>query len=101
SVTPGAHVLRVKSAFGTVQQTVTVSTVSPGIFLIGSPAVGAIENYPNFSINAVNNPVSRGQAIVIYATGLGAVTAKGGLSTTNAAVTVLLNGTELPVSFSG
>jgi uncharacterized protein (TIGR03437 family) len=39
--------------------------------------------------------------MVIFATGLGAVTQSGQLSRTNATTTVVLNETELPVSFAG
>ena len=39
--------------------------------------------------------------MVIYATGLGAVTQSGQFFRTNLPVTVNLNGTELPASFSG
>ena len=38
---PGTHTLHVVSAFGSAQQTVTISPVAPAIFLIGSPQVGA------------------------------------------------------------
>ena len=39
--------------------------------------------------------------MVIFATGLGAVTQTGPLSPTNVPATVLLNGTELPASYAG
>jgi uncharacterized protein (TIGR03437 family) len=74
--------------------------VAPAIFLIGSPPVGAIENQDG-SLNGPTNPVARGQALVIFATGLGAVSAEGPLSVVNSAVTVVINGVELPVSFAG
>jgi uncharacterized protein (TIGR03437 family) len=97
---PGVHILRIQSMYGSLQQTVTVSAVAPGIFLIGNPPVGAITNQ-NFNLVGPSNPLPRGQALVIFATGLGAVTQSGQLSRTNAPVTVSLNGTELPVSFAG
>ena len=93
-------ILRVQSAYGSSQQAVTVSAVAPGIFLIGNPPIGAITNQ-NFNLVGPSNPLPRGQALVIFATGLGAVTQSGQLSRTNAPVTVLLNGTELPASFAG
>jgi uncharacterized protein (TIGR03437 family) len=101
TILAGSHVLRVKSAFGTAQQTVTVSAVSPGIFMVGVPPSGAIENYPDESLNAANNPVARGQALIVFATGLGAVTKQSQFSTTTAPVTAVLNGVEMPVSFAG
>jgi uncharacterized protein (TIGR03437 family) len=79
---------------------VTVSAAAPGIFLIGNPPIGAITNQ-NFNLVGPSNPLPRGQALVIFATGLGAVTQKGQLSQTNAPVSVLLNGTELSASFAG
>jgi uncharacterized protein (TIGR03437 family) len=98
---PGVHSLRVQSAYGSMQQTVTVSAVAPGIFLlIGNPPIGAITNQ-NYSLIEPSNPLPRGQAMVIFATGLGAVTQSGQLSVTSAPVTVVLNGTELPPAFAG
>ena len=39
--------------------------------------------------------------LVIYATGLGAVARQGSLSMTTTPVTVVLNGTELPILYCG
>jgi uncharacterized protein (TIGR03437 family) len=100
---PGVHSIRVQSAYGTAQQSVTVSAVAPGIFLLGNPPTGAITN-TNYSLIGPSNPLQRGQAMVIYATGLGAVTQRGQLSVTNAPVSVVINGVELPaqsVLFAG
>lgn len=97
---PGVHLLRVQSMYGSSQQSVTVSAVAPGIFMIGNPPLGAITNQIN-QLVAPSNPLPRGQAMVIYATGLGAVTQNGQLSQTKAAATVLLNGVELPTFFAG
>jgi uncharacterized protein (TIGR03437 family) len=100
SVAPGVHNMRVQSAYGSSQQTVTVSAVAPGIFLIGNPPIGAITDQ-NFNLVQPSNPLTRGQSMVIFATGLGAVTQAGQLSPTSAPVSVLLNGAELPASYSG
>jgi uncharacterized protein (TIGR03437 family) len=97
---PGVHILRVQSAFGSAQQSVTVSAVAPGIFLIGNPPIGAITN-TNYNLITPTNPLPRGQSLVIYATGLGAVTQSGQNSVTKSPVTVVLGGTELPTSFAG
>jgi uncharacterized protein (TIGR03437 family) len=99
-ISPGAHTVRVQSAFGTGQQAVTVSAVAPAIFLVGSPPAGALVN-PNASLNGPSRPIARGALLLVYATGLGAVTQRGQLSVTNATVTAVLNGTELPVAFAG
>jgi uncharacterized protein (TIGR03437 family) len=97
---PGVHSIRVQSAFGSAQQSVMVSAVAPGIFLLGNPPIGAITN-TNYSLIGPANPLPRGQSLVIYATGLGAVTQSGQYSVTKAPVTVVLNGTELVTSFAG
>src|ERR1039458_4339112 len=55
----------------------------------------------NYSLIGPSNPLPRGQALVIFATGLGAVTQRGQFSLTNSAVTAVLNGTEIPTSFAG
>ena len=101
SIGPGQHVLRVHSPFGSASQTVTVSTLAPAIFLLSDGVTAAVENQ-DYSINSPANPLLRGQTLVIYATGLGAVAAgTGGLSSTNTPVTVVVNGVELPAAFAG
>jgi len=99
-IAPGVHTLRIQSAFGSAQQPVTVSAVAPEIFLVGYPPVGALVNQDN-SLNGAAKPLERGQALVIYCTGLGAVTKSGQFSVASTPVTVVLNNTELPVSFAG
>ena len=100
SLAPGNHTLHVRSAYGTAQQTVAVAAVAPAIFLVGNPAAGAIVNQ-NGSLNSTTNPAARGQYVTVYATGLGAVVAQGGLSVTSAAVTVAIGGEQLPAAFAG
>jgi uncharacterized protein (TIGR03437 family) len=97
---PGVHLLRIQSAYGSLQQAVTVSAMAPGIFLIGNPPIGAITDQ-NFNLVGPSNPVPRGQALVIFATGLGTVTQSGELLRTDTPVSVMLNGIELPASFAG
>jgi uncharacterized protein (TIGR03437 family) len=99
-IAPGVHTLRVSDVYGVAQQSVTVSAVAPAIFLIGSSSAGAVLNQ-DFSMNGPSNPLPRGQVLVVYATGLGAVTKQGQLSVTAATVTALVNGQELPVEFAG
>jgi uncharacterized protein (TIGR03437 family) len=98
SVSPGSHLLTVRSAYGISRQTVVVSAVSPAIFLAGS--AGAVVN-PDQSLNGPSAPVARGQYLVIYATGLGAVASQGSVSRTTTPVTVVMNGTELPILYAG
>jgi uncharacterized protein (TIGR03437 family) len=97
---PGVHTLRVRSAYGVAQQSVSVSAVAPAIFLMGSSSAGAVLNQ-DFSMNGAGNPLPRGQVLVVYATGLGAVVKQGQLSVTAATVTALVNGQEVPVQFAG
>jgi uncharacterized protein (TIGR03437 family) len=99
-IAPGVHTLRVSSLYGVAQQSVSVSAVAPAIFLMGNPSAGAVLNQ-DFSINGPANPLPRGQVLVVYATGLGAVTRQGQLSVTTAPVTAVVNGQELPVQFAG
>jgi uncharacterized protein (TIGR03437 family) len=77
-----------------------VAAVAPAIFLVGTPPVGAVENQDG-SLNSPTNPLARGQVLIVYATGLGAVTKAGQLSRVNTPVTAIVNGIELPVSFAG
>ena len=100
TMAPGLHHIRVQSMYGSLQQAVTVAAAAPGIFLIGNPQQGAITDQ-NFNLVEPTNPLPRGQSLVIFATGLGAVTQSGQYSTTSAPVAVLLNGSELTTSFAG
>jgi uncharacterized protein (TIGR03437 family) len=99
-IAPGVHTLRVSSVYGTAQQSVSVSAAAPAIFLIGNSGMGAVLNQ-DFSMNGPANPLPRGQVLVVYATGLGAVTKQGQLSVTAATVTAVVNGQEMPAAFSG
>jgi uncharacterized protein (TIGR03437 family) len=99
-IAPGVHTLRVRSVYGVAQQPVSVSAVAPAIFLMADSGMGAVLNQ-DFSMNGPANPLPRGQVLVVYATGLGAVTKQGQLSVTATPVTALVNGQELPVEFAG
>ncbi|HXS95718.1 MAG TPA: hypothetical protein VN736_14035 [Candidatus Limnocylindrales bacterium] len=98
SVEPGTHTVRVQSGLGTAQQTIVVTPVAPAIFLVGSS--GAVVNQDG-NLNAAANPVSRGQYLTIYATGLGAVTARGGLSVAATPVTVTIGSLDVAAAFAG
>jgi uncharacterized protein (TIGR03437 family) len=97
NVEPGTHTLHVQSPYGSAQQPIVISAVAPAIFLVGNPLVGALVNQ-NGTMNGPSSPAIRGQTTVVYATGLGAVTSQGNVTTP---VTVVLNGQELPVAFAG
>jgi len=100
TVAPGNHVVRVRSPYGTAQQTVTVAAVAPEVFLLGSQGAGAVVNQDG-TLNSATNPIARGQYLTIYATGLGVVSPQGVYSVVSVPVTVVINGTELPVAFAG
>jgi uncharacterized protein (TIGR03437 family) len=99
-IAPGVHTLRVRSAYGAAQQSINVSAVAPAIFPMGNSGMGAVLNQ-DFSMNGPANPLPRGQVLVVYATGLGAVARQGQLSVTAVPVTAVVNGQELPVEFAG
>jgi uncharacterized protein (TIGR03437 family) len=84
----GSRTVQVRSGFGAARQTVAIADVAPAIFLIGSPAVGAVFNQ-DWTLNNSTMPLSRGQTLILYATGLGA-------SGSGNSVTALVNGVELP-----
>jgi uncharacterized protein (TIGR03437 family) len=96
---PGSHLLRIRSPFGTAEQTITLDAVAPAIFTL--PTGGAAVVNQNGSLNGPNNPERRGRAIVIYCTGLGAVTPSGSLSTVREPVKVWVDGVELDPFFAG
>jgi uncharacterized protein (TIGR03437 family) len=98
-IAPGAATLAVNTGNGNAQQSITVASVAPAIFSI-SPTQAAITNLDN-SLNSPANPGLRGSAIVVYCTGLGAVSPSGDLSVANTPVTVVLGGAELPAAFAG
>jgi uncharacterized protein (TIGR03437 family) len=100
-VDPGMHILKVRSDYGELGQQVPINSVAPAIFLSSNPARGAVMNNQNGTANSSTNPNPRGQALLVYATGLGAVTSNGDNTTVSTTVTVVLSGQELPVSFAG
>lgn len=100
SLTAATHTLTIHSAFGAAQQQVAVASVAPAIFVVAGPTVGALVN-PDGTLNGPNNPITAGQLLIIYATGLGAVTPQGQYSVTSTPVLVVLNGQTVPVIFAG
>jgi uncharacterized protein (TIGR03437 family) len=96
---PGAASLTLISGYGTATQPVTIQSVAPAIFSV-SPTQPAIANQDN-TLNSPSNPALRGTAIVIYATGLGAVSPSGSLMRTVIPVSVVVGGVEVPAVFSG
>ncbi len=98
AVPAGTGTLQVVSPSGSAQQPVSLKSVAPGIFAF--PGQAAITNQ-NASLNSASNPAARGQAIVIYCTGLGATTAQGNLRPAVTLVRVLLGTQELTPFYAG
>jgi uncharacterized protein (TIGR03437 family) len=98
----GTNIVRITSPYGSVEQQIDVQVVAPAVFRLPSlgPDRGAVVNQDG-KINRSGAAAKRGSTIVIYGTGLGSVIASGQLSVVVTPVTVILNGTELPVAFAG
>jgi uncharacterized protein (TIGR03437 family) len=96
---PGVTAIVVQSPYGKAEQQVEVARLAPAIFVL-SGNQGAVANQDG-KLNAPTNPAARGQALVIYATGLGAVRSQGSLQVSQEPVTVLISGRELTPFFAG
>jgi uncharacterized protein (TIGR03437 family) len=96
---PGPAVLRISSEFGSADRSVTILPAGPEVFLI-APNQSAVVNQDG-QLNTPSNPARRGQVIVVYGTGLGAVHSKGDLMVADIPVTALIEGQEIPVAFAG
>jgi uncharacterized protein (TIGR03437 family) len=97
---PGSWPLRLTSIFGTAEVSIEIRDAAPAVFRI-SESQTAITNQDN-TLNAPDNPAARGQVIVVYGTGFGAVqNTDGALRRTSLPVTVRGAGIELPVVYSG
>jgi uncharacterized protein (TIGR03437 family) len=92
-VTPGMNVLRVQSPYGVVEQTVDIRPYAPALF--------RIVNMTGGRVNSSESPVSRGQSVSIYATGLGLTNMSGSVNPTVVPVTVVISGQELRPSYAG
>ncbi len=92
--------VRLTSAFGTAEAQIDLREAAPAVFRL-TETQAAITNQDG-ALNAPNNPAVRGQVVVIYGTGFGAVgQAQGALARTLAPVTVRGGGVDLPVVYSG
>jgi len=98
TVPTGSVSLRISNPSGTFERNLNIRNVAPGIFAF--PGQVAITNQ-NGSLNSISNPATRGQAIVIYSTGLGITATQGNLSVATVPVQVVLAGQELTPFFAG
>ena len=97
----GKATLQVSGISGTATVDIDVSAISPGIFVVGPNAQGAILNFPDNTLNSSGSPAQRGQFISIYATGLGATILRNGFQVVAAPVTALVNSVVVPAQFTG
>jgi uncharacterized protein (TIGR03437 family) len=106
---PGPTTVQVtQSGMTSTVQTIGVAAFSPGLFLLDQAGDGAIFHALTFGIVSSSSPARTGEAISIYATGLGAVspsTASGSaaasLASTITQPTVTIGGVPCNVLFSG
>jgi uncharacterized protein (TIGR03437 family) len=98
-VAPGQALFNVGTQHGSAAATITISPVAPAIFSINLTQA-AITNQDN-SLNTPANPEMRGNAIVVYTTGLGAVSTSNGLSRAVVPVSAVIGGVEVPAAFAG
>jgi uncharacterized protein (TIGR03437 family) len=97
----GSALLRVVSPFGIAESPVEIKEVAPAIFRL-SATQAAVTNQDH-SLNTPGNPAVRGQAIVLYGTGFGAVQGEPGSSLRPAAsrVTASVAGVDVRVVYAG
>jgi uncharacterized protein (TIGR03437 family) len=98
-LSPGPHRLVLKSPYGQAEQSVELQETAPAIFLIEGGRAAILNQ--DGKVNGPANPAPRGQAVVIYATGLGQVAPQGGLSVAVRPVTIRLQGMDLAAAFAG
>ncbi len=99
SLGAGAATVRVTAPTGTAQQDILLTATAPAIFTL-SGSQGAILNRDN-TINSPRNPAKRGDFVVVFGTGLGAVVADGALMRTQVSARASLGGVSVPILFSG
>jgi uncharacterized protein (TIGR03437 family) len=99
TLTPGPAILRVNNGAGTSAPIVVqIDAAAPGLFRISNAAGGAVD---------ASNPARAGDVIVLYGTGLGAVTppATAGtaapLANATASIRVNVSGTDVTPFFAG
>ena len=95
----GPQTIQISSPYGSSTQTIEIRPVSPAVFLLASGAPAAVNQ--NGALNSPDTPAIRGQAITLYATGLGTVQRRGDLEYVTATVEATLEGRALTVQFAG
>jgi len=88
-------------------QTINLATFSPGVFLLDQAGTGAIFHAATFTEVTAGTPASSGEAVVIYATGLGPVSptplsgVAASAASTTTTPTVTIGGIRCSVLYSG
>lgn len=100
--------LSVNNGFAVAKTQIGLSAAQPGIFTVGGNQAAAL--HADFSLVSASKPAAQGETIIVFCTGIGAVTppvatgvgASGTvLSSTTATFTATVAGQNAPVSFSG
>ncbi len=107
-VAPGSAVpVVLNNGFGTVTVPINISIAQPGVFAIGQQPAAL---HANFTLVSSAQPAVPGETVIVFCTGLGAVTPAGVtgaaasssvLSFTQTTFTATVGGQNAPVSFSG
>jgi uncharacterized protein (TIGR03437 family) len=97
---PGPSSVKISSPYGSMEQPIVIQPTAPAIFVLGG-SQAAIINNQNAALNSPDNPLNRGDVLVIFCTGLGVTGTQGQLHPANTPVTVLLSGSELKPAFAG
>ncbi len=106
---PGSAVpVVLNNGFGTVTVPIVVSMALPGVFEIGQKQAAAL--HANFTLISAAQPAAPGETVIVFCTGLGAVTPAGVtgaaasstvLSSTQTTFTATVGGQNAPIAFSG
>ncbi|MBL8292560.1 MAG: hypothetical protein JNN08_12025, partial [Bryobacterales bacterium] len=96
---PGVYPLRLESPYGAQEQLVTVGLVAPALFSLAAGR-GAILN-ENGLRNEPTAAARRGEAIMVYGTGLGQLVPQGEFSVANAPVSAWIEDTPVEVLYAG
>jgi len=107
TMSPGTATVQVTQSGMSTVQTINVVTYSPGIFILDQAGTGAFFHNSTFTVVTGSSPANPGEAIVIYATGLGPVSPAGvsgaspSLASTVTRPTVTLGGVSCNILYSG
>lgn len=98
-VAPGTYRLRISSPFGEQEQGVSLDAVSPALYALSGNRAAAVN--PDGTLNSPVTPVARGQVLVVYGTGLGAVTPSGNLQVVTSPVKAVIEDNPVDILFAG